>query len=508
MRKKGLSQNSPPIIFDLIHSMEGPERGYFIKFAGKLGKGEKSLQLFEILSKMKEYDGNDVISKLGESTNARNLTALYHHLYNMIIRSLRLYHESKRPKDIARNLIVESEILFEKGLKKHASKTLKKAHKMAEELQDYLLLMDIAILVIREEFSQNSKDLVSIMDSSYDLLNDLHLEFGTEVQMRKLHHLTLALFRAGRDNPKHKKSLQKILKNELLASSDEPISFFAKYYKFSAKVNEAFIYKDRDIAHAYFKKMIELWEVNPKIKAAYPIAYRNLIANYLNNSIPLKKVDDFDQQMKNLEETKSGSLMQKVELFQSVVLLRQLYSLNYSNLDTIIDYMDTNMPKFRKMESHMTPSRLVTIQCNFIFIYFILGNLSSCIDWVNLILEQSRKDIRKDIKSFAAIIEMIIHYEQGNINYVEALHQTLGRKKKQLSLPESYSSAIIHLMDSLMNAPSNKEKINIYKNYTSTIKDLKDKGIQPLGIELIILWTTARSKKMSVLEIFNQKKYT
>lgn len=102
-------QNGKKLI-ELISTLSKSERIYFKKFAFIHHRGKKSnyLQLFDLIQKKHVYE--DV--KFG----IKNLPSIKHYLYKFILRSLRSYYHNTNPAIEVKNLLVDINILFQRGL--------------------------------------------------------------------------------------------------------------------------------------------------------------------------------------------------------------------------------------------------------------------------------------------------------------------------------------------------------------------------------------------------------
>lgn len=500
-----MKQKNKPIVFDLIQSMDRTERGYFIKYSEMLGKGNKYKILFQTLAGMKTFDKKMLEQQLKKKkAGISNLNSAIHHLYPNVLRSLRLFHEKNYYKIQVRNLLSEAEILLRKNMVVQAVKLLNKAEDIATAQHYYTSLIEIQRLKAVQKVAIGTENLMDTVQDNYKvILKNCHT-LKEEIHFNKNHHLALICMRVNKMDISHQYNevIRNISKDPLINSKDKPDSFFSQYYKNSIKSYQAILYSDRVAAHLYYQNILNIWEGNRTMIEAEPLLYRNHLSNYIVNTIFIKKADDFHEQLKKLEQIPTRFQSDKVELFQSIVYLEQLYYLNYRELGKAYKSIQIHSTQLKKYRSKMNFSRLTTIQYNYLIICFLKEKYSEGLDWVNEILYTKNAEPRKNVRLFTRILELILHYELENIDLVESLLASVWRKRKSDDSFYLYTESILNYLKKIMKAINKKQIQKNSKEFLDELLGFEKQSPKPIGIEELIFWVTSKADSVSIEEVY------
>jgi len=485
--------------------MDRVEKGYFVKFAKMLGKGNNHITLFSILSDMDSFDKDILLKKLKrKKLHISNLNVTLHHLYQFTLKSLRLFHEKNYYKIQIHNLISEAEILIGKNLKSQALKILRKAETISKELNSYTTLIEIqkikAVLLVatsKTQLIEGIQESYSDIEHSLDILEE-------EIYFRKLNHLTFGCFRINKMDAQHqhKNILDYVTNNPRLNSKEIPNCFYAQSYKENTLGLKESIYTNKEKVNIHYKKRIAIWNDSPTMIKAEPLIYRNIISNYLVNAIFIKNVNDFDEQMKNLENIPTRFENDKIELFQSKIYLEQLYYLNYRKLEQAYQLIEENKLLLEKYNSKMNFSRLTIIQYNFLIICFLKEKHNEAIIWLNKILYEKKAEPRKNVRLFCRIMELILHYELDNYDLLDSLITSVWRKRKSDDSFYEYSESILRHIKALAKANSKSEKQKLSKEFLEILNEFQQQSPVPTGIEELIFWTVSNIEQISIEEAY------
>jgi hypothetical protein len=132
-------------LFILIRSMSMSEKRHFRVFSSRHTIGEKNnyIKLFEAIETLKEYDEQKVIAALAGEKFVPQLSKYKNYLYELLLKSLRIYHAGKTAGLQLKELLEYCEILYSKGLYRQCGKILMKAKKIAIAFEKLELLTEI-----------------------------------------------------------------------------------------------------------------------------------------------------------------------------------------------------------------------------------------------------------------------------------------------------------------------------------------------------------------------------
>ncbi len=137
-------------LFLLIRSLSGPEKTYFIRYAGKPGGRDLHyLRLFRAIAAQKKYDESSLKKKLSKFIPATRFAFYKNYLYAELLKSLDAFYD----EDTIRSKIFKQyryyELLSERGFNDKAYRFLEKAIEMANryELSEITLELKREILL-------------------------------------------------------------------------------------------------------------------------------------------------------------------------------------------------------------------------------------------------------------------------------------------------------------------------------------------------------------------------
>src|SRR5687767_10992763 len=98
-------------LFALIKSMSKAEKRFFTMNA-MIYEGEKNyVKLFNAIDKQDTYDEQKLRKELADESFVKHLRNEKHHLYEMILKSLRTQYQAGAPSIQIRNLLQDAEML-------------------------------------------------------------------------------------------------------------------------------------------------------------------------------------------------------------------------------------------------------------------------------------------------------------------------------------------------------------------------------------------------------------
>ena len=121
-------------LFQLIKSLSTNEKGHFVKYTSALPgiKGLRYMQLFNILSKMKDYDEGLLQKRLTKLSFTKQAHRVRHYLYQLLLNFLENYHRSKTETETNLKLLLRASILSSRRLYNQSNSLLRKVEASAK----------------------------------------------------------------------------------------------------------------------------------------------------------------------------------------------------------------------------------------------------------------------------------------------------------------------------------------------------------------------------------------
>jgi hypothetical protein len=170
----------------------------------------------------------------------------------------------------------------------------------------------------------------------------------------------------------------------------------------------------------------------------------------------------------------------------------------------IISVAESELDRFAsRMDRHYVLLFYYKVAC----LYFGAGNFKRSLLWLNKIINSKDVHLREDILSFARIMNLICHYELGNIELVEHHIRSTYRfllKKESLF---RYHKYILVFMRNLTKETQGKRLIRRFSELKKDLLPLEDHPYEkrPFLYFDIISWLESKISGKTVQEIVKEK---
>ena len=182
-----------PDLHELIQSLTKSEKRYFTLFANRhvIGEGNQYLRLFHCIEKQKDYDEEKVKATLYHDRAITNLPAEKAYLKELILKSLKQFHEDSSTNSELYNKLVQIEILYEKGLYKMGYELINKAIGMSEKHEKFLMHTQLLLWKINYDIKLNKLNYI-LPDSktASNTINDFLEAMNYKMKFQELFLLT------------------------------------------------------------------------------------------------------------------------------------------------------------------------------------------------------------------------------------------------------------------------------------------------------------------------------
>ena len=91
---------------------------------------------------------------------------------------------------------------------------------------------------------------------------------------------------------------------------------------------------------------------------------------------------------------------------------------------------------------------------------------------MNITVEREKSDLRKDMKLFTRIVQLIFHYELENDRILEQMYLSTSRTLHWTGKLYHYDKIMLQHIRKLMNAVDRKERMEIFRKFKAEIEKL------------------------------------
>ncbi|EJF54777.1 hypothetical protein SapgrDRAFT_3130 [Saprospira grandis DSM 2844] len=269
-------------LFRMIQAMSSAEKRYFKKDS----RDSHTSHLFDLINEQEEYDEEQIKRRLRDASFAKNLKVHKNRLQQLLLKSLRAYHEEKTGRSKVRVLLDNAEILIQKQLYDLAISQLDKASNLAEEFEEYELLLECRSLQARlgQAHRKVKPPFLALQETAALLHNYSQYALVNEELSRMMNAPSSPL-----ESKSRARKMQRLVEEQILDKDYQPASSKAmrSWWQSQALLAKA---KGRDEeALAHSQAALDSMEERPKLVQAQAAAYLKLLMNHFSFSLGLQE---------------------------------------------------------------------------------------------------------------------------------------------------------------------------------------------------------------------------
>jgi hypothetical protein len=261
-----MPNRSSDVLFQLIKSLEKSEkRNFKLYIKRNSSSGDlKSIQLFDALDKMEEYDEAQLLKK-NKNLSKQQLSNVKAHLYREILSSLRLIRQEENIDIQLHEQLDFARILYNKGLYLQSLKTLDKIKDNARARNQETFLLQILFFEKTIEslhITRSMQDRAEQLSREVDTVND-HLRSISNWSNLSLELYSWYIRHGVARNEKDEAAVQDFFERNLPADRSTCEGFYERLYQYQSFCWYAFIRQDFLLYYRYTQKWVDLFEREP-----------------------------------------------------------------------------------------------------------------------------------------------------------------------------------------------------------------------------------------------------
>jgi hypothetical protein len=415
-------------LHQLIKNMSMSEKRYFKIYSSRhvIGYNNNYIHLFDAIDRQQEYDEERIKKYFGNQTFIKHLPSEKHYLYNLILDGLNAFHKDRTFLTRYSNVLMNIEILYNKGLFEQCRKLIKKAKKDAYLLEKFSLLF----LIIRWE------TLIYIKDED---VKGLHKSFQEELRILEVIRIQSALMQIafniqieiykGKVTDKFLTQQQDEIK-KYYPPRKEVNSFWARYYYYSALGLIYSVQQKYLQCFNCFKDINLLMQQEKQFISDLPHIYHTNNNNMINLMFALENYDkilatiNHQRAFMSVYKIKNNTLAQRVFLNTNESELYLYYKTEA--YDKAINTIKRIEPELKKIDIKFSPS---LFDLFFMMAVNFLGteDFKSAIKWLNKILNHEKEvNIRRELQINSRLLYLIVLLEKEDL-FFENQYQSVKR---------------------------------------------------------------------------------
>jgi hypothetical protein len=437
-----MPKRSTDELFQLIQSLSKAEKRNFKLFANRNSNvgNPKTVLLFDLMSRMEEYDDDSVFKKKQQLRNTQlpNLKAA---LYRQILASIRVLREFGNIESQLNEQLDHARILYQKALFGQCLRMLARVKEQAKTYHQLTYWLQAIIFEKEIELQHITRSQPGRAEALAAEVNELTTNL---VRIGELSNLSLELYswyiRYG-----HARDESDVLalkaqfdaRFEQLSEGNIPKDlFFARMYLYQSRCWFTFIVQDFPLHFRNAQRWVDLFDQFPKMKRVEPIAYIKGLHSLLLSHMMLQKTAEYRAVLTEFE-----AFAQSEVAFENDNVAIQTFI--YLNIDRINFHFMCGtfteglalVPEIERIlqahETQIDRHRELIFYYKIASLYFGSGNPSKAIDYLHRIIN-GRPDLRTDLQCYARLLQLISHYElighqPDKIGFLESLLKSVFR---------------------------------------------------------------------------------
>ena len=486
------------------------EKRYFKIFSERhtIGKQNKYVVLFDLLDKC--YAENDAELRKDlkkQEVNADFLSADKNYLYNLILRSLNDFHDSKTFNLEIKEALQSIEILFHKGLYRECLSLISKTEKLADECESFQLMIDL--LTWKKKASGYAYGLK--MAADVNLLMDKYINLLSNLKRITDLYYESNLLQSNNENSSRTEIVKKfeaLLKQPELKSEKNAHSFSAKIFYYLIYSNYYYFINDKQKEFDQLQKLVNMLNHSKTYAIENPLDYVSIY----NRLLAIKKyfsATSFFDDIKLLNEFTKRSLIRKEVVVERVFIHTNTHELEYYLINN--DFKEA-LSKTNAIEKEISKLNLEIEPYHMIYFYYLhaivlvfYGQFHKALKFVNMILNDFTSEARPQVFMRVEIINAIVHFELKNYSLVISLIKQILKENGSKDILIPFEIELLKALQkiALTNHITVREETLIFQQLIDRINDLKRPGKEGQNglINNYEKWLKAKTKRAFVYEV-------
>jgi hypothetical protein len=500
-------------LFDLIKTLTGHEKRYFILFCSFQAGNKKYLKLYYLLEKQKTYNEEKLIAALKNDPMCKQLAVSKNYLYTMILKSLNSYNASF--KTSFGSTIDTIEILYYKGLYKQCFKLISKLKKQIYKYEKFHLLFEVFIW---------ERALLSQMEdvkNFFDLRNHIRKEEEEVLKvMESIHKYCYANFFTYYSYIKddvsfrHMKEVDFKRNAEVLTApvNEENLCFHERHYRYSGQSYYYHFKKDFEKAVASSKNTLLLMDAHPLQIELAPFNYLAANMTHMLMLYQLKRYDEILAICKKVKDLQHQLKQAKSSRFLQAAIFNCGLNYELAVYASVADVKKAKLilPEVEKGIEEYKPlmnEQIFSVWCfNVSLMYFFSEEYKTSLKWLNNIINETFDRLRTDFTLSITLMRMILHYELQNESIYPYLLRSSYRRISKMDYNPVITSPLLSGIKLLFDATDKKKIVKslkyIHENLTALSSN--DDFNRLMNFFDVTHWLDSKIKNVSFAQIIQE----
>jgi len=483
---KGVSKD----LFYLIQSLSKSEKWYFKVNTKTADDKTIYIQLFDEVEGQKEYDEVLILKKL-PAIKKSHLPKLKNYLYELIVQKLNSYYSDKTINFKMRSLIQSGHVLYEKSLYEQSLKVFEKAKKLGYIHDLFPGILDVIVwelrivhFLFRMGKNRNAREkMTEIWKEEKEVLQKLENLHAYKNIVNSIQYFNYV--KGTIRDESEKKELLDVMNVDIAKDETKAQSYSAKilYFNINSLFNLAI--GDLNKSIEFRKKALEHIESFPEIIKGNIASYINSIHNllvvdwsYKNGEYIVKLIEKM-RNLPNQYPTETKEKVHHVKIFRTTYGVEIAMYNKWGHFDKSVDLIVDIEDGLVKHGNLINKIFIVGFYFLISIAYFGKEDYKSALRSINRLLNHKTFKVSRGMHTAARLLNIIIHFELGNIELMSTLIQSANRFLKKTPKQNQVVQVTIKFLNkNVVNQVSKSELQFAYGELERTLSKLYENPIE------------------------------
>jgi hypothetical protein len=482
----------------------------FFKMTSSLQAGDKNyLKIFDVVEKQEEYNEEQVKKEFKKETFIKHLPSEKNHLYKLILKSLRSFYSDQSISSILKQEIKNVEILYNKALYKECGKFVIKAKKLASEYEKFYYMYELIAWekkLLEEAFEEGefSNNIDKLIEEEELVIAKLRNLAEYQIIYSKIN----LIFRSGgfTRNESERTIVEGIADYHLIKGKNTAISTRAASMCYYIKGLCAATNRNYTDSFQFFNRTREILDNNPKIKEDSPQRYMMTILHLLRCYIDDRDFEGAQIMLDDLRALTSQKGFKSIDISIKIVAnsliqeLNLLHKLGKFSIATKV--IDENDKKMLSIQDKLSKEQDLLYSYAKAYSHFGVGEYKKALSFLIEILNDNEQNLRQDIYSFTRLLNLIIHFELENYDYLEYVVKSTNRYLSKIEKDYKIEELLLKNIKKLAKASSGVGQTEIFEKMKKEVEILLKNHHEQVLLEYfdVRAWINSKINKSSFYE--------
>ncbi len=501
-------------LFNLIKSLSKSEKRFF-KLSSSLQSGEKNyLKLFDYIEKQPSYDEAKLKEVFKDEVFIKHLPSEKNHLYKLILKSLRMYYSEQSIESVLSQDIKSIEILYKKALYKECEKFVARSKNIAKKYEKFYYSYEL--------INWEKRLIESAYESGVFSINIDELVKEEEEVVAKLRNLAEymvlyakinLIFRSGgfTRSEEEEKRVAEIADNHLIKGKNTALSSKAASICYYIKGLCAATTRNYADSYTFFNKTKEILDNNPEVKLEsskrYVLTQFHLLRCYIDSN-DFQKAEELIAEIRSLKNQKGFKTIDiSVQIFsnsynQELVLLHKKGLFQRS-----VDLIPVIEKEQKLLKGKVTKEMELVLKYNKAYSYFGINDFKKSLQCINDVLNENETMLRQDIYSFSRLMNLIIHFELENYEFLEYLIRSTNRYLSKQEREYKIELLCIKHIRKLSKTNIEANQVELFEKMKEEVNEVLQDHHEKVILEYfdLVSWIESKIQKKAFAEIVKAK---